>query len=67
MDQPPAAYKKGQLKERLYGTIQPTLEMETLRMTAAARRLCADLDALERLFPRGFGALRSELSRWRTA
>jgi len=52
------------LKLELYGTIRPSLEMETASMCEAARRVVNDLEALERAFPIGFGLLAQQLRLW---
>ena len=53
-----------ELKQDLYGTIRPSLEMEIAAMCEAAKRIAADLDLLERAFPIGFGLLRQQLRLW---
>jgi len=57
-------YRRGELKERVYGTDRPSLARETQRATEEVTRVAADLDALERKFPVGFGALRADLQAW---
>lgn len=57
-------YTKNSLKEALYGTKRPSIEMETAALIDAANRLVADLDMLERLFPEGFGALARDVRSW---
>jgi hypothetical protein len=49
------------LKRQLYGTEFPSLAKETEIATAAATRLCADLQQLERHFPKGFGSFAQAL------
>ena len=57
-------YRKGALKESVYGTDRPGLDLETRRATEEMTRVAADLDGLERKFPIGFGALRRDLRAW---
>ena len=57
-------YTRASLKNELYGTSHPSLVVETEAMMSAASRLAADLLAIERLFPHGFGALQADLRRW---
>ena len=57
-------YTKRNLKQQLYGTSHPSLEIETEAMKRAASRLAANLSALEGLFPNGFGALCNSLRAW---
>lgn len=45
------------LKELVYGTDRPSLELETTKAIEEANRLVGLLDQLERLFPGGFGSL----------
>jgi len=58
-------YTKAQLKQEAYGTDRPSLALETERATEEMRRVAENLGLLERKFPQGFGALRSDLRRWR--
>jgi hypothetical protein len=57
-------YTKNQLKDKLYGTSHPSLDVETKEMKKAASRLAADFSSLETLFPGGFGPLRDSLKSW---
>jgi len=58
-------YDKRSLKQSVYGTIRPSITLETTHAVAAARRLAGDIPGLERDFPGGFGALARELRSWR--
>ena len=58
-------YRRGELKELVYDTDRPALELETRRATEEMTRVAADLPGLERKFPVGFGALRRDLHAWR--
>jgi hypothetical protein len=58
-------YTKASLKELVYGTERPSLQLETARATEAARRLTARLDEMTERFPHGFGPLASEIRSWR--
>jgi hypothetical protein len=62
-DQQP--FTRPQMKRALYGTVQPTLAVETQRMVEAARAIVADLPVFEQAFPLGFGAMARELRAWR--
>ena len=57
-------YTKPYLKQQLYGTSRPSIEVETKAMTAAATRLSRDLSTIQQLFPHGFGALVRSLKSW---
>ncbi|MFI5377662.1 MAG: hypothetical protein ACHRHE_00020 [Tepidisphaerales bacterium] len=59
------ALNRRQLKQELYGTISPPLALETEKMVESARRLAGEVEAFERAFPIGFGAMADELRRWR--
>ncbi len=60
----PFPYTTRSLKEEVYETSRPSLELETRRATEEARRLVQDLQLLERCFPTGFGALADEARNW---
>jgi hypothetical protein len=59
-------YTKKQLKEKLYGSPNPVLELETKHLVEQARRLvdAGGLPQLEKLFPIGFGSLANEVRSW---
>jgi hypothetical protein len=57
-------YTKEKLKNEVYGTSRPSLEVETKAMKIAASRLATNLNILETLFPCGFGALKADLKSW---
>ena len=61
---PSAPYTRTSLKEDVYGTSRPSLELETRRATKEARRLAQDLQLLEQCFPTGFGALARDVRNW---
>jgi len=58
-------YTRNQLKQRAYGTDRPSLALETECATRESLRIASDLDLLVKKFPIGFGALRSDLGKWR--
>ena len=60
------AYAPNQLKQKVYGTDRPTLELEIQRASQEASRIVdgGNLPQLEKLFPRGFGALADDVRRW---
>jgi len=59
-------YTPDSLKEELYGTNEPLLELETARAEQEARRIVREekLGLLEQLFPGGFGALAADVRSW---
>ena len=58
-------YTKASLKELVYGTERPSLQLETERATEAARRLTSSLNEVIERFPMGFGPLAQEIRSWR--
>lgn len=60
--QPP--YNRLTLKERLYGTSRPSLDLETEKMKMSATFLSANLGLMAQMFPQGFGALMGTLRSW---
>ena len=60
----PFPYTTRSLKEDVYETSRPSLELETRRATKEAQRLTQDLQLLEQCFPTGFGALAREVRSW---
>jgi hypothetical protein len=62
--QPP--YTSKSLKEKVYGTDDPSLELETERAKEEARRIVDEgkLPLLEQHFPGGFGALANDVRNW---
>ena len=60
----PFPYTTRSLKEDVYGTSRPSLELETRRAAEEARRLAQNLPLLEQCFPTGFGALADEVRSW---
>ena len=60
----PFPYTTRSLKEEVYKTSRPPLDLETRRATEEARRLVQDLQLLEQRFPTGFGALADEVRSW---
>ena len=60
----PFPYTTRSLKEDVYETSRPSLELETRRAIEEARRLAQDLQLLEQYFPTGFGALAREVRSW---
>jgi hypothetical protein len=59
-------YTKKKLKQRLYGSPDPVLKLETERLVEQARNLLAreQLQLLESCFPIGFGSLAAEVRNW---
>jgi hypothetical protein len=52
------------LKQLVYGTDRPSLEHETERAVAEARRIIDDIKAIETAFPAGFGLMANEIRSW---
>lgn len=48
-------YSSSDLKNELYGSDRPTIQVETIHAQQEARRLANDLSLLEAFFPNGFG------------
>jgi hypothetical protein len=57
-------YDSNRLKQDVYGTDRPSLQLETQRMIEEATRLAQNLIELERWFPNGFGALARVVRGW---
>jgi len=54
-------FTRPQLKQMVYGTDRPSLELETDCAVKEARRIINNLSAIETAFPVGFGLLSTEL------
>lgn len=59
-------FTRQQLKQEVYGTDRPSLERETECAVREARRIIANIGAIESAFPAGFGAMASEIRSWKT-
>ena len=57
-------YTRESLRQKLYGASEPTAEVETEVMKAAATRLVQNFPLFEKLFPHGFGTLQRNLRNW---
>ena len=59
-------YAARSLKQEVYGTSEPLLELETARAEEEARRIVREgkLPRLEQLFPGGFGAFAADVRSW---
>lgn len=57
-------YSTPQLKQAVYGTDRPPLDLERQRAVEEATRLARDLEPLESAFPNGFGHLARALRVW---
>jgi hypothetical protein len=59
-------YPREHLKQQVYGTDRPSLDLETRRAKEEAERIVREgkLPALERLFPGGFGTLARDVRSW---
>ena len=58
-------FTRSKLKELVYGTDRPSLEHETECAVKEARRVIADMNALESAFPAGFGSMASIIRSWK--
>jgi len=58
------AHIKNRLKQDVYGTERPPLELEIQRASEHTHHLAPHLSMLEDLFPIGFGALAHDVRRW---
>jgi hypothetical protein len=58
-------FTRPQLKELVYGTNRPSIELETERATAEARRIIADMKAIESASPAGFGLMAEQIRTWK--
>jgi hypothetical protein len=57
-------FTKPQLKQLVYGTDRPAIELETERAVAEARRIISRLGDLEAAFPVGFALMAQEIRSW---
>lgn len=57
-------YDRRSLKIDIYGSSQPSLQAETTAAVLAARRLAANINLLEQLFPVGFGCFLTDIRNW---
>ncbi len=60
-------FTRSKLKELVYGTARPSLELETERATKEAQRIINNINALETAFPVGFGQMASEIRSWKSS
>ncbi len=62
------AYSSNQLKQKVYGTDRPSLELAIERAGDEAKRIVdgGKLPQLEKLFATGFGALAEDVRRWQS-
>jgi hypothetical protein len=60
-------YDRKKLKEQVYGTSRPSLELETKRALEEAIRIVENklLEGLETSFPQGFGKMADEIRNWK--
>jgi hypothetical protein len=67
-DQPtgPPPFTRAQLKQLVYNTDRPSLELETECAVNEARRLIQDIEVLEAAFPVGFGLMARVIRSWAT-
>ena len=57
-------FTRPRLKELVYETDRPSLELETERAIREARRIIHDMKAIETAFPVGFGLMANEIRSW---
>ena len=61
-----APFARPQLKRMVYETDRPSLELETAVAVREARRIIANLPAIESAFPMGFGLMANEIRSWKS-
>ena len=59
-------FTRAKLKEMVYGTARPSLELETECATKEAWRIINNINAIETAFPTGFGLMASEIRSWKS-
>ena len=57
-------FTRPKLKELVYGTDRPSLELSTECGTREARRIITNMSAIEMAFPDGFGLMAQEIRSW---
>jgi len=57
-------FTKRSLKVDVYGSDQPSLQVETRAAIESAQRLAGEMDQLHQLFPSGFGCLLADIRGW---
>ncbi len=57
-------HTRQQLKQLVYGTDRPSVELQTECAAKEARRIISDLNALETAFPTGFGLMAQVIRSW---
>ena len=62
---PKEPYTRRELKELVYGTTKPTLELETQKMRELMFTVLCDLARLQAAFPGGFTPFHDEVTRWK--
>jgi len=60
-------FTRPQLKQLVYGTDRPSLELETQRAVEEARRIIGNIKRIEDAFPVGFGLMAAEIRSWKKA
>ncbi len=61
----PRPFTRPQLKQWVYETDRPSLELETACAVREARRVIQDIQAIEAAFPAGFGSMAAEIRSWK--
>jgi hypothetical protein len=59
-------FTRQQLKLEVYGTDRPSLEYETECAVRETRRIVANIGAVEKKFPDGFGSMAFAIRSWKT-
>lgn len=59
-------FTRQKLKELVYGSSRPSLELETECAETEARRIIGNIKAIETAFPIGFGLMASEIRSWKS-
>ncbi len=58
-------FRRRELKQLVYGTDRPSIELETDRAKEEARRILDNITAIEMAFPAGFGSMAREIRSWK--
>jgi hypothetical protein len=59
-------FNRPKLKEMVYGTARPSLELETECAIKEAQRIINNVKAIETAFPIGFGLMAAEIRSWKS-
>lgn len=60
----PLTYTRRTLKQAVYGTERPTIEIEMVFAVNAATNMATNFSLIEQLFPHGFGSFARDIRAW---